>query len=131
MQSGDYKAPVLLTGYARLPDSTTAGAIYTNLGIGLEIDPKTHIIEDANATMASDLGRNFITGALIGHCLKEGVDGPVRYVQRHYFGKAKKAIIAAIQDAYTQYLEFVDAWEKEDRVTPLQAERARRPERKA
>lgn len=97
---------IIITGYAKLPEGTTAGAIYHVLGVGLEIDPDTHVVVSANATMASDLGRGFVTSCLLDHCLKDGIDGPMGEVQRRYWGRAKKAILAAMEDAYRQYVEF-------------------------
>lgn len=40
---------------------------------------------------------------LKGHCLRDGIDQPIRLIENHYCGKATNALVAALKDLHTHY----------------------------
>lgn len=94
---------IICTGYSKLPDGMAAKNLYGVMGIGFEIDPKTDIIVNASSTLVTNMCSDFIRDILIGHDLKNGIDGPIQDFERRYFGLGKKAIVAAMRDAYNQF----------------------------
>jgi hypothetical protein len=94
---------IICTGYSRLPDGMAAKNLYGVMGVGFEIDPDTDKIINASCTFVTNMCTDFIKTILVGHDLNEGIELPVRKFEKRYFGLGKKAIIAAIQDAYNQF----------------------------
>ena len=94
---------IICTGYSRLPDGMTAKNLYGVMGVGFEVDPKTDCIVNASSTFVTNMCTDFIKSIFTGHDLKEGIEGPIEKFERRYFGLGKKAIVAAMRDAYNQY----------------------------
>lgn len=57
---------VFLSGYAKLPDNTTAQKLYNHLVLVVTAESSTGTILDADCTMATELGRRFIRELLGG-----------------------------------------------------------------
>ncbi|NPV27503.1 MAG: DUF3870 domain-containing protein [Firmicutes bacterium] len=99
---------LFFTGYAKLPSTITAYNLYKVVAVGMEIDPATSVILDADCTLATDLGRNFVATLLRGHNLATDVDLIVQKLERRYHGSARKALITAVRiiaDHYRAYRE--------------------------
>ena len=58
---------VFLSGYAKLPDNTTAQKLYNHLVLVVTAESSTGTILDADCTMATELGRRFIRELLVGY----------------------------------------------------------------
>ena len=56
---------VFLSGYAKLPDNTTAQKLYNHLVLVVTAESSTGTILDADCTMATELGRRFIRELLV------------------------------------------------------------------
>ena len=65
---------VFLSGYAKLPDNTTAQKLYNHLVLVVTAESSTGTILDADCTMATELGRRFIRELLVGYALTRGPD---------------------------------------------------------
>ena len=63
---------VFLSGYAKLPDNTTAQKLYSHLVLVVTVEMPGGIIQDADCTMATELGRRFIRELLTGYDLHRG-----------------------------------------------------------
>ena len=63
---------VFLSGYAKLPDNTTAQKLYNHLVLVVTAESSTGTILDADCTMATELGRRFIRELLVGYALPRG-----------------------------------------------------------
>lgn len=107
---------VFIAGHARLPSGMAAKSMYETLTITAEIDKKYSVIVTANCTLATEHGRDFVQQLLRGHSLQDGIDNPVREVQRHYLGKAGNALESALKDLYKQYEHYM---ENDFEVPPL------------
>ncbi len=97
---------IFITGYARIPEGITANQTYKVLGIGLEVDPRTEVIIDADCTLATTVGRNFFRRLVVGYYLGAGVDPLIQKFERRYHGSAQKAIIAALRVIEKRYLAY-------------------------
>jgi Domain of unknown function (DUF3870) len=100
MQSQD---TIICTGYSKLPDGMAAKNLFGVMGVGMEIDPMTDCVINASSTFVTNMCTDFVKSVLVGHNLNDGVDEPIRKFERRYYGLGKKAIIAAIRDAYNQF----------------------------
>ena len=66
---------VFLSGYAKLPDNTTAQKLYSHLVLVVTAEMPGGIIQDADCTMATELGRRFIRELLTGYALQTCIKG--------------------------------------------------------
>ncbi|MGE5484724.1 MAG: DUF3870 domain-containing protein [Ignavibacteriales bacterium] len=97
---------VFITGYARIPQGITANQLYRVLGIGVEVDPATGVILDADCTLATSVGRRFFSKLAIGYNLDDGIESLVAMFEERYHGSAQKAIIAALRVIGQRYEAF-------------------------
>ena len=70
---------VLLSGYAKLPASTTAEAVYNILVVAVVFDIRTGVIIDAEASMVTDLAKRFISELMVGYNMHDGPDELMAY----------------------------------------------------
>lgn len=94
-----------LAGHARLPQGMAAQSVFDTLTITVEIDKKYGVVIQSSCTLATDHGREYIQQILKGHSLQDGIDGIVEMIREGYRGKAVNALIAAVKDLYSQYIE--------------------------
>lgn len=97
---------IFITGYAKLPTSITAEKLYKVIAIGVEIDPKTGIIVEADCTLATEVGRNFLKKLIKGYCLFDGIDSLIKIIETRYYGSARKAIITALKIMYDKWSNY-------------------------
>lgn len=97
---------IFITGYARIPQGITANQLYRVLGVGLEVNPQSEEITDADCTLATSVGRDFFRKLVIGYNLRHGVEPLVEVFESRYFGSARKAIIAALRIAGRRYAAY-------------------------
>ncbi|GAE27160.1 hypothetical protein JCM9140_3280 [Halalkalibacter wakoensis JCM 9140] len=96
---------VFIAGHARLPQGMAAKSMFDTLTITAEIEMRYGVILEASCTLATDHGREFIGRALRGISLNDGIDATIKYLEDKYRGKATNALIAALRDLHTHYLQ--------------------------
>ncbi|UOQ91860.1 DUF3870 domain-containing protein [Halobacillus shinanisalinarum] len=94
---------IFIAGHARLPEGMAAQSMFHTLTVTAELDRQYGVILQCSCTLVTEHGRDFIHHLLQGYSLLNGVQDPVNAIEQNYFGKAKKAIIVALKDLYTQY----------------------------
>lgn len=97
---------VICVGYSKLPDGMAAKNAYGNMGVGIKIDKKTNEVISTSATFITDMCSSFLNEIFVGYDLDNGIEEPIHDFEKSYYGLGKKAIIAAIRDAYNQYLIY-------------------------
>lgn len=99
---------VFFSGYAKLPAGITATEMYKVIGVVVVIDVQTEKILEADCTLATQVGREFMKNIMVGHSIAQGVEVLLREIDCRYQGSAKKAIVTAIKiinDKYRSYKE--------------------------
>jgi len=112
----DYKLrpdTIIVAGSARLPENITAKHVFGYFAIELEIDPVDTKIVDVSCTALPSLGEKILNNALLGSEVEEGIHGAIQQLERRFFSVTKRAIIAALEDAYKWYKKSVDEKEVE------------------
>jgi len=97
---------VLISGYAKLPSSITAESVYNILAVAVLFDSRTGTILEAEASMVTDLAKNFVAELLVGYNLQDGPDELIGLFEEHYHGNAKKALETAIRMVFARYQEY-------------------------
>ncbi|MCL6631836.1 MAG: DUF3870 domain-containing protein [Alicyclobacillus herbarius] len=92
-----------IAGHGKLPSGSAAKAAYDTLALTVEIETKHAVILSVECTLATQLGRAFVSELLRGCSLKDGVDGMIDEIRLHYHGAAKAALIAALKDLESEY----------------------------
>lgn len=98
---------VFLSGYAKLPENTTAQKLYNHLVLVVTAQVPAGTILDVDCTMATDLGRRFIRELLVGYDLNRGPDPLVEKLNRAYYGHLRKALQTCIKGICIQFSEIV------------------------
>ena len=97
---------VFLSGYAKLPDHTTAQKLYTHLVLGATVELPQGTILDADCTMATQLGREFIRELLTGYDLHQGPGPAIEALNHTYYGHLRRALQTCIKGICTQFGEI-------------------------
>lgn len=97
---------LFFTGYARLPGGITASRLSEVVGVGLEVDPATGMVINAECTLATALAREFFRRLVVGNRLEDDFAAVVRTIERRYHGSAQKALVTALKAALEKYLAY-------------------------
>ena len=94
---------VVIAGSARLPENITAKHVFGYVTIELEIDPVDDTIVDVSCTLLPFLGDKILDNALLGNKVDEAIENAIMQLNRRFFSVTKRAVIAALEDAYRWY----------------------------
>ena len=103
---------IIVAGSARLPEEVTAKHVFGCITIELEIDPVDSTIVDISCTLVPSLGGKILHNALVGNKVEEGIEKAITQLDRRFFNVTRRAVIAALEDAYRRYKKSL----KEKRV---------------
>lgn len=88
--------PILITGYAKLPQGVAVSEMYPAIALGLVVDPETGEILDVDCSLATQIARDFVKQLMLHRNLKDLEDIEELFNAR-YFGAARKSIILALR----------------------------------
>ena len=94
---------VFLSGYAKLPENTTAQKLYNHLVLVVTVQTPQGIIQDADCTMATQLGRQFIQELLAGYDLHRGPEPLTALLAQSYYGHLRRALQTCIKGICLQF----------------------------
>ncbi len=98
---------IIVGGSARLPEEATAKHVFGCITIELEIDPVDSTIVDVSCTLVPSLGGKILHNALLGNKVEEGIEKAIIQLDRRFFNATRRALIAALEDAYRWYNKFL------------------------
>ncbi len=98
---------IIVAGSARLPEEVTAKHVFGCITIELEIDPVDSTIVDISCTLVPSLGGKILHNALLGNKVEEGIEKALIQLDRRFFNVTRRALIAALEDAYRWYKKYL------------------------
>ncbi len=99
---------IVVAGSARLPENITAKHVFGYFAIEIEIDLLDSKIVDVSCTVLPSLGEKILYSALLGNKVEEGIKNAIEQLERRFFSVTKRAIIAALEDAYKWYKKSIE-----------------------
>jgi len=99
---------IIVAGTARLPEKIRGKDAFGYLAIYLEVDPVNSEIVDVSTTLIPSLGEKIVHDALLGREIKKGIQQAIQQLENRFFGVTKRAIIAALEDAYKWYGKYLE-----------------------
>lgn len=99
---------VLISGYARLPDSVASHSQYQRLGVVLAVDTADGRIVAADTTLLTDLAKDFFRALVEGESVTEDIAELVRRVQTRYAGQSGAALTTALRRCLESYYQLRD-----------------------
>ncbi len=94
---------IIVAGSARLPEEVTAKHVFGCITIELEINFVDSTIVDFSCTLVPSLGGKMLHNALVGRTVEEGIKKAITQLDSRFFNVTRKAVIAALEDAYRWY----------------------------
>ncbi|GAB3205699.1 DUF3870 domain-containing protein [Marinactinospora thermotolerans] len=88
---------VLVSGYARLPDTVAGHSQYERLGVVLAVDLSDGRVVAADTTLLTDLAREFFRCLVEGLSVRTDTAEMVRRVQTRYAGQSGGALATALR----------------------------------
>jgi hypothetical protein len=107
---------IVVAGSARLPENITAKHVFGYLTIELEIDPVDDTIVDVSCTLLPFLGEKILHNALLGNKVDEAIEDVMIQLETRFFSATKRAVIAALEDAYRWYRKSKDRVRAKSRI---------------
>lgn len=98
---------IFLSGYAKLPEHTTAQKLYDHLVLVVTADKPSGTILDVDCTLATALGRNFIRDLMIGYDLHRGAVPLIDALNQSYYGHLRKSLQTCMKGICLQYSEII------------------------
>ncbi len=98
---------ILVTGYAQAPKGTAMHERYKVAGVVLEVDTTTGAIVAADATLITELARDFFRRCVVGYDLRWGADGLVQRITTHFASPSREALAVACRAAVQRFAEHV------------------------
>jgi len=99
---------VVIAGSAKLPENITAKHVFGYVTIELEIDSVDSTIVDISCTLLPFLGEKILHHALLGNKVDEAIQNAIEQLDKRFFSVTKRAVIAALEDAYRWYKKSVE-----------------------
>ena len=69
-------------------------------------DRRNGLILNAEASVITNLSKNFISELLVGYNLNDGLEPLVSNIEEYYFGSTKKALETALRMIFQRYQEY-------------------------
>jgi hypothetical protein len=88
---------VLISGYARLPDTVAGRHQYERLGVVLAVERSTGRIVAADSTLITELAREFFRVLVEGLSIYDDLAEIVHRVQTRYAGQSGAALATALR----------------------------------
>ena len=107
MTEAHQRNTILISGYAKLPSSTTAEVIYDILVVAALFDNRTGTIVEVEASMVTELAKRYISNLMVGYNLNDGPEGLIEIFEEYYHGNAKKALETAIRSLFSKYRDYM------------------------
>lgn len=101
---------ILLSGYAKLPSNTAAQKMYDQLVVVVNVDFESGIVLEVDCTMATDLGKRFVSTMMKGYDLHRGPDALLEAINLRYYGHLKKALLTAIREVCQHYADLKNSF---------------------
>lgn len=107
MNEADHRNPLhgrlVFSGHAKLPQEAAARGLYETLAIVVSVEARYGVVLQADSNFVTKPGRQFVHDLLIGVSLEDSQELVLGYVQSHYWGGAKRALLAALRDLYENW----------------------------
>lgn len=97
---------IFISGHAKLPAGITATELYKIVTIVLEVEPESGTIVAADCTLATALGRDFVSRLFVGKNLTTDVDTIIQSIENRFLGNARKALITATRVIYEKFKNY-------------------------
>jgi len=100
---------IVIAGFARLPKSITGRNFSSYIAIEFEIEPSNSKVVDIYCTLLPFVEREILYQACLGNKIDTGIEKAIEQLDKRFFGKTKKPIIAALEDGYRCYKKSLKA----------------------
>ena len=100
---------VLITAYAKAPQSTSMYENYKYAGMVLEIHKESHIILDAEFTFVTKLAQDFFKRMVMGYDFSKDITPLIESITDNFLAPSQQAVIVALKVAHQRYKDSLEA----------------------
>lgn len=98
---------LLITAYAKAPQSTAYYERYKYIGVILEINKESHNVVTADATFMTETAREFFKKLVIGTNFKEDISELLEDVKEQYVAPSQNSLVVALKIAHQRYADKI------------------------
>lgn len=96
---------LIVTAYSKAPQNTTMYENNKFMGIVLEINKETHVIVNAEATLITQVAKDYFKRLLVGVNFKEDITPVLESIKENYLAPSQNSMIVALKVAHQRYLD--------------------------
>lgn len=97
----------MIAGFAKLPQTITGKNYSSYIVVEFEIDPANSKIVDIYSTISPFAEKEILYQACLENNIEAGIKKAIEQLDRRFFGKIKRAIIDALEDAYKYHRKIM------------------------
>ena len=94
---------VVISGFARLPERIAGKNSSSFIAVEFEVGPVNWKVLDIYCTLLPFVEKDILYKACLKKRIDEGITQAIEQLDKRFFGATKRAIIAALEDAYKCY----------------------------
>jgi len=94
---------MVIGGFAKLPERLTGKNSCSFIAIEFEINSADWKVLDVYCTLLPFVEKEILYQACMGKRIDEGIEKTLEQLNKRFYGTTKRAIIAALEDAYRCY----------------------------
>ena len=98
---------IFISGYAKLPNGTTAEELYKVVAVGVIVDKYSGRIIDADCSLVTSVAKEHVRKLLVGKDLND-LQSLEKALSDAYFGSAKKALISSVKKCHEKFKQVIE-----------------------
>lgn len=99
---------VLITAYAKAPQSTSMYENFKYAGIVLEIHKESHIILNAEFTFVTNLAQDYFKRMIVGYDFSKDITPLLEKVANDFLAPSQQSVIVALKVAHQRYKDSLE-----------------------
>ena len=103
---------VLITAYAKAPQSTSMYENYKYAGMVLEIHKESHIILNAEFTFVTELAQDFFKRMIVGFDFSKDINPLIESITDDFLAPSQQSVIVALKVAHQRYKDSLETRKK-------------------
>lgn len=99
---------VLITAYAKAPQSTSMYENFKYAGIVLEIHKESHIILNAEFTFVTKLAQDYFKRIIVGYDFSQDIQPIIETIKSDFLAPSQQSVIVALKIAHQRYKDSLE-----------------------
>lgn len=97
---------LIVTAYAKAPQSTVMYEQHKYMGIILEIEKQSSIIVNVEVTVLTEIVKNYLKRMIVGYDFSKDISPLIETIEENYFAPSQNSLIVSLKVAHQRYQDI-------------------------